>query len=224
MTGAFLFAAGLTSSMHCIGMCGGLPVLLGRGGGANPMARQVVYNLARVNTLVAIGAISGGVGYSLLQTAPIWLVERALPLVAGAFMLVVGLEMLGLICAVTTRLNVAVDTFIKAPLRAALQSKSVAAPVALGVFNAFLPCQLVYAFAAQAASTASVVDGMYTMLCFGLGTVPAMLAVGTASRLFPVSTRRWMVSISGLLVVGFALVTMARATVWTPETCALHGH
>ena len=63
-------------------------------------------------------------------------------------------------------------------LRSLLAARSQAAPIALGVFNGFLPCPLVYAFVAQAASTAAPLAGMLVMLAFGLGTFPAMLAMG----------------------------------------------
>jgi sulfite exporter TauE/SafE len=226
MTGALLFAAGLTSSLHCIGMCGGFPVMLARGRGDRPLIRQLAYNLARVNTLVAIGALSGAIGYSIMQTGPVWLIERILPLVAGSFMLVIGLEMLGFIGAITARWGYVLQSFVRRPLQAAARSRSLAAPLALGVFNAFLPCQLVYAFAARAASTASVLEGMTTMLWFGLGTVPAMLAMGTVSRLMPTLVRRRLVGISGMLVIVFAVITILRA-VGIPLHSGhegLHGH
>ncbi len=185
--------------------------MLARGHGGQPWVRQVAYNLARVNTLVAIGALSGWIGYSIMQTGPVWLIERILPLVAGSLMLVIGLEMLGIIGALTARWGRAVEIFVRRPLQDAMRSKSIGAPLALGVFNAFLPCQLVYAFAARAASTASVLEGMTTMLWFGLGTVPAMLAMGTISRLVPGLLRSRIVNISGLLVIVFAVITILRA-------------
>ena len=82
--------------------------------------------------------------------------------------------------------------------------------MALGVFNAFLPCQLIYAFAASAAATRSVVDGMLTMLAFGLGTVPAMLTLGIARVLARPDVRARLSLLAGLLVVGFGVVTMLR--------------
>lgn len=225
LTGSLLFAAGLTSSIHCLGMCGGFPLLLARGVARRSWTRQLLYNAARVNTLVAIGALSGAVGFSVLRSGPLWLVERVLPLVAGIFMLVVGLEMLGLFGGVTQRAGHFVQGLVRRPLQASLRSGSAAAPLALGVFNAFLPCQLVYAFAARAASTASVGAGMWTMLWFGIGTVPAMLFIGLAGRWMPVLVRTRLVTVSGILVVLFAGLTMARAFGFgLHEHAALHGH
>ena len=53
-----------------------------------------------------------------------------------------------------------------------------AAPLAFGVLNGLLPCPLVYAFAAQAAASGGPLQGLQVMAAFGLGTFPAMLAMG----------------------------------------------
>ena len=97
-----------------------------------------------------------------------------------------------------------------------------AAPLALGVFNAFLPCQLIYAFAARAASTASIAEGMLTMLAFGLGTVPAMLALGCTPRLVGPTTRARLARASGVLVVAFGLLTALRGCDLVPHLGHVH--
>jgi sulfite exporter TauE/SafE len=225
VAGGLLFLAGLTSSVHCLGMCGGFPLMLAQTSAGRGWGRQLAYNLARVNTLVAIGALSGAIGFSVLQTGPLWLIERVLPLVAGVFMLLVGLEMLGLVAGITGGASRYVHSAVRTPLQAALRSGSVAAPLALGVFNAFLPCQLVWAFAARAASTASIAAGMWTMLWFGLGTVPAMLAMGTVGRWIPTLVRTRLVAASGVLVIIFAALTLARAFGFPAhDHSAMHVH
>jgi sulfite exporter TauE/SafE len=183
----------------------------------------VLYNAGRLQALVFIGAVSGGAGAALVGIAPVRAVERALAVGAGAVMIVVALEMLGF----TTRLGRAGATFAGATvgrlLRGVLQSRSLAAPVALGVFNAFLPCQLVYAFAAHAASTASALDGMLTMLAFGLGTVPAMLALGVARVLARPAVRARLTRLSAALVLVFGVVTVARGLDLFPHPHHVHS-
>ena len=49
---------------------------------------------------------------------------------------------------------------------------------ALGMVLGFLPCGLVYGALAAAAGTGSIADGAAAMAAFGLGTAPALLAVG----------------------------------------------
>lgn len=210
MTYMMIFAAGLAGSLHCVGMCGGFALALS---GANPqqrLLRQLLYNFGRVNTLVFIGAVCGGLGAAVVASGPVQAIEKVLAIVAGTFMIVVGLEVLGFLAQITTRGAILAQATVGRLLGGTMRSPSLAAPLALGVFNAFLPCQLIYAFAARAASTASVVDGMLTMLCFGLGTVPAMLAVGLARVLARPTVRRRLSLASGVLIIAFGAITVLR--------------
>jgi sulfite exporter TauE/SafE len=219
---AVIFLGGLAGSLHCVGMCGGFPLALAGARAARPVRRQLLYNAGRLHALVFIGALSGAAGAAVVTVAPLRAVERALALGAGAVMVLAGLEMLGL----TTRLGRAGAALAGATvgrvLAGVLRSGSPAAPLALGVFNAFLPCQLVYAFAARAASTASVTDGMLTMLAFGLGTVPAMLALGVGRLLARPAVRAGLTRVSAVAVLLFGLMTIARGLDALPH--ALHDH
>jgi sulfite exporter TauE/SafE len=210
MTYAVIFVGGLAASLHCIGMCGGFPLALAGAPGDSPLRRQLLYNLGRVNTLVAIGALSGALGAALVASGPVWALERGLAVVAGVFMILIGLEMLGVLGRLTAGGAALAQATVGRLLGGVIRSPSPLAPLALGVFNAFLPCQLIYAFAARAASTASVGEGMLTMLAFGLGTVPAMLGVGTVPALLGARTRVRLATVAGLLVVGFGVATLLR--------------
>jgi sulfite exporter TauE/SafE len=181
---ALVFLAGLAGSMHCLGMCGGFACALGadpRGGGAT-LRRHLLYNLGRITTYCFIGAVIGQLGLMLVghggEGTPASLVQRALALVAGLLMAVVGLQFLGVLGrlplprleSMAARLGGALATILHAP--------GAGAPLALGVANGFLPCPLVYAFAAQAAASGGALAGLSTMAAFGLGTLPMMLAAG----------------------------------------------
>jgi sulfite exporter TauE/SafE len=219
VTYLLIFTGGLAGSLHCVGMCGGFPLALAAGARERHLLRQLLYNLGRLNTLVFIGALSGAAGAALVAAGPVRTVERALAVAAGTFMVVIGAEMLGLLGRVTSLGAALAQATVGRLLGGVIRSRSLAAPLALGVFNAFLPCQLIYAFAARAASTASVGEGALTMLAFGLGTLPAMLALGVARVLARPSVRARLTVASGLLVVAFGLVTLARGLDLVP-----HGH
>jgi hypothetical protein len=211
MTAVLLFLGGVAGSLHCIGMCGGFPLALAGVGSRRPILRQLLYNFGRINTLVGIGALSGAAGAALVHVGPVRTAERVLAVAAALFMLLVGLEMLGLLRRWSHRGAALAQATVGRLLGGVIRSPSPAAPLALGVFNAFLPCQLIYAFAARAASTGSIGEGMLTMLWFGLGTVPAMLAIGTARRWMPPRLRARLSAASALLVLAFAAITLMRA-------------
>ncbi len=218
MTYLVVFFGGLAGSLHCVGMCGAFPLALAAGGRGN-LRRQLLYHAGRLNTLVFIGAVSGGLGEALVGVAPFVAVERGIAIVAGLVMMVIGAEVLGLLPQLTGRGALFAQRTVGRLLAGVMHSPSPAAPLALGVFNAFLPCQLIYAFAASAAGTRSVVAGMLTMLAFGLGTVPAMLALGVTRVLAEARMRARLTLVAGVLVIAFGALTVLRGLDLVP-----HGH
>jgi len=217
------FLGGLAGSLHCVGMCGAFPLALGGAApGRRNLPRQLLYNLGRLNTLIVIGALSGALGAALVAAAPVAAVARALAIAAGLAMVAIGLEVLGVLSGVTPRAAAFAQATVGRLLGATMRSQSWAAPLALGVFNAFLPCQLIYAFAARAAATASVRDGGLTMLAFGLGTVPAMTALGVAGALGRPGVRARLTRAAGLLIVVFGLLTVLRGLGVAPHAAHLH--
>lgn len=220
---AVAFLGGLAGSLHCVGMCGGFPLALARARTQRPWLRQLLYNAGRLNTLVFIGAVSGGLGAAFVAAGPVARLERLLAIVAGSLMILVGLEGLGVLGRVSARFASLVQATVGRWLAGVIASPSPAAPLALGVVNAFLPCHLIYAFAASAAATASVARGMAVMLAFGLGTFPAMLSLGLSSRLAAPGVRARLSFVAGLLVVGFGAITLGRGIVGTGDHAHL-GH
>src|SRR5262245_14770302 len=175
-----IFAAGFAGSFHCIGMCGGFACALGRdarGGGAT-VWRHLMYNTGRLTTYCFLGGLAGAFGQIictaqgttvLALSGPLDTGQRVLAVVAGLLMIAVALQFFGVLPRLRDllpRLRVSTGvagTFVHA-LRSLLTAPGPAAPLAFGVFNGFLPCPLVYAFVAQAASTAGAGPGVLTML------------------------------------------------------------
>lgn len=204
------FLGGIAGSLHCIGMCGVFPMSLARAGGEHPLRRQLLYNTGRLNTLAFIGALSGAFGAAIAATGPFRSAERVLAVAAGVLMIVIGLEMLGLVGRISARAAAFTQRTLTRWLSGVMASPSPAAPLALGIFNAFLPCQLIYAFAARAAATASAIDGALLMVAFGLGTIPAMLTLGMTRVLAGPRVRLQLSRVAGVLVVAFGVVTLLR--------------
>jgi sulfite exporter TauE/SafE len=209
---------GLAGSLHCIGMCGGFPLALASASAGAVLPRQLLYNAGRLNALAAVGALSGAAGAVLVASGPLRAFERALALVAGTFIILVSVEMLGARVRITARLAALTHTVLRQLLGGVIASRSPAAPLALGVFNAFLPCHLIYAFAARAASTASVVEGTLTMLAFGFGTVPAMLAVGMLGTALGPRLRARLSLLAAVVVLVLGATTVLRGLDLLPHS------
>ena len=177
-----ILLAGLAGSMHCVGMCGGFACILGRDGRGRlaTLARHLLYNLGRVTSYCFMGVCVGYLGLLLVGHGgdDTWgsLAQRTLALLSGTLMLYIGLQFLGAMPRPAGPL--AGFDWLASGLRQLTQSTRPGAPLALGVLNGFLPCPLIYAFLAQAAGSGGPLSGLLIMATFGLGTFPAMLAMG----------------------------------------------
>ena len=216
-----IFAAGFAGSFHCIGMCGGFACALGRdtSGAAATVGRHLLYNAGRLTTYCFLGAVVGALGAILCTSrglavpvlnGPLDGAQRILAIAAGLLMIAMALQFFGLLQrfqGVTIGFG---GSTLALSLRNLLTSENRAAPVAFGVFNGFLPCPLVYAFAVQAASTAGAVPGFLVMLSFGLGTFPAMLMMGGVGRMLAPVWRQRGVWLAGSFILLLGLITLGR--------------
>jgi hypothetical protein len=170
---AGMLLAGVAGSpLHCAPMCGGFVL----GQVSDRMARLpsahlsecqrlraaslMPYHLGRISTYTALGFVAGGGGFALR-----WLGGGVSGGGRGIFLLI-GALLLVLQAARRLRPGYAL------PLTRALRGYP------LGLALGFLPCGILYAALAAAAATASPLWGALAMACFGLGTMPALIAVG----------------------------------------------
>ena len=216
-----IFAAGFAGSFHCIGMCGGFACALGRdprGHGATVL-RHLLYNSGRLTTYCFLGGLAGALGQVLctpqglavpMLSGSLDTGQRVLAVVAGLLMIAMALQFFGLLQGFH-RIAVGFGgSTLAGSLRSLLMAHGRAAPLAFGVFNGFLPCPLVYAFAAQATSTAGALPGILTMSAFGLGTFPAMLMMGGVGQILGPAWRRRGVWLAGSFILLLGLVTLGR--------------
>lgn len=201
------FAGGLVGSVHCLGMCGAFPLAIAARGGRASARGQLLYHAGRLQALALIGALAGSLGAALVWAGP---ARRVLALGAGSLMVAIGAERLGWLPLGVPGLGPALERGIGRSLREVLSWRSPAAPFALGAANAFLPCHLVYAFAAQAAASGSLASGAATMIAFGAGTVPALLALGIGGQRLGQRSRRVAERLVSAAVVLYGLGLVAR--------------
>jgi uncharacterized protein len=192
-----------------------------RGAGATSV-RHVLYNTGRLTSYCFLGTLAGGLGLAIctslglranqgtpLLSASLDAGQRALAVVAGLLMIVMALSFFGV-----RGWHRAVNSFgsstLVISLRTLLRTPGHAAPLALGALNGFLPCPLVYAMVAQAASTVDALSGCMTMAVFGLGTFPAMLAMGGLGRLLAPRWRLHGVRLAGGFILALGLITLSR--------------
>ena len=238
--GSFIVSAlllGLFGSAHCVLMCGGIAGALSGGlvqlGKApKPVRSTLGYNLGRVASYVALGALVGAVGRAADMIPFFGIARIALRFVAGALLVGAGLYVAGLWSrfALVERLGAPLWRRVQPVASKLVASSSPAAAIGVGALWGLMPCGLVYAGFGLALASGSPALGALVMAAFGLGTVPAMVATGLASaRLAPaLRTRAWIRRTAGVLVIAFGAIDVASAgaSMATPSRpkCACHEH
>ncbi|WP_417468369.1 sulfite exporter TauE/SafE family protein [Maricaulis sp.] len=206
--------AGFASSLHCVGMCGGiasgLMLTLAPDGDHATRARVILLaQLGRVGAYVVAGAIVGLIGSSVYFSFDRG-VAHALLRWAGAVTLVyIGLSVAGWAPSLAglDRVGNRVVTWLRAPLGSAF---SAASPVLAGFVWGFLPCGMVYAALFYAMMSGSAAGGAAIMAGFGLGTVPAIIgAAFGAQMLLRLSQRPGLRRAVGLAIVALGLASAA---------------
>ena len=203
---------GFLGSSHCIGMCGGFAAMVGLNTGsfgANLRA-QLIYSCGRLMSYATLGAAAGFAGKRLMETVPGMVnVPAILCLMAGAFLIREGVLaagwwpgrvsgssttgcLLGSLFASILKLPGARNAFVA------------------GIVTGLLPCGLVYSFVSLAASSGDLLQGAVTMLSFGAGTIPLMVATGCGASTLSWSARQRLWKFAAASVVLTGLLTLGR--------------
>jgi sulfite exporter TauE/SafE len=231
---------GLLGSTHCVAMCGGVVAMtcsalpLSKRSSARVQLPYVLaYNAGRIASYATAGAVAGALGAALASLGLVERAQLALRLVAGGMMIAVGLYVAGVGRALRWIERVGQPVWKRmAPIARRLVPVSTPSRAfALGLLWGWLPCGLVYAAIAAAVTSGSALGGAATMFAFGLGTLPMLLAMGSAAAIVARGARiRWVRAAVGMTIVAFGVVQVihtgrawaASATGSTPVCCAGH--
>lgn len=200
---AAIFLAGLFSSPHCIGMCGGL--LLGQSSRSrSPALASLLYNLGRVLAYTAIGAAFGALGTVLRYTDNM---RSMVFTMLGLTVALLGLNMWGLfpgLRALFPGQNSACQ------LSAGMRVRSAGRPLVIGLLTGLMPCGVLYAMWLHAITGNSAAYGAISMLVFSLGTVPSMLLFGSIGSIIPPKWNKYLLKGSSVIVVAMGLKMLIR--------------
>jgi sulfite exporter TauE/SafE len=190
-----LLVLGLASGLHCAGMCGGIvtafstqPVSFARTS-APDWLRQLAFNLGRITSYAAAGALAGafGAGVYVVTALP---AQTALFVLANMVLLFAALHLFGVtgFWSRIERLGVPLWRCIQPLAARLLPARTLPQAYAAGAVWGWLPCGLVYSALAAAAFAGGPASGAAAMLAFGIGTLPNLLAAGLAAT----QVRKWL--------------------------------
>ena len=231
---------GLASSIHCIGMCGGIVGALSmqstqpvRGPGDKRAQRQwpiqLVFNLGRITTYVIFGALFGAVTQFLYGDLrnEVTAVQIGFYVFANLMLVALGLYLAGVgrFLAPFERAGQKLWRRLQPMMKALMAVRSAWKAFPLGLLWGFLPCGLVYSQLSIALVTGSAWRGAGVMLAFGLGTLPGLFIAGLAVGRFGNFIRSiWVRRVIGGAIIVFGILGLMRAptlgdTLWSGVMC-----
>ena len=199
------FILGLTSSLHCIGMCGPIAVALplNRTSFNSALLGILQYNFGRILTYSIMGLVAGFIGFNLLSFRFL----QWFSILAGIVLILYAWK------HKFRRINLGpnltrIHSFTSRTFGRTMKSSSKFKLVYIGLLNGLLPCGLVYLALINAAVPGNVFLGAMAMALFGLGTIPLMALASLSYHKIRNNTKARMnkflphlISVVGLLII-----------------------
>ncbi len=172
---------GLLSSLHCIGMCGPIALMLpvDRQNPSKRIFQILLYHLGRILSYASLGLIFGILGKGLVIAG----LQQKISLFAGLLMLIFVLVPEQKILSIKILKPFGLQfQKVKNNLGTQFKRKTNDAFFNIGIFNGFLPCGLVYIALFGALTMPTWYQSVFYMMLFGLGTIPVMSLVTMSSH------------------------------------------
>jgi hypothetical protein len=213
---------GLASSVHCVGMCGGI---IGALSYSLPVETQEntprriayvsSYNLGRLVSYAAMGLLAGllgGQAFNLLSGGSGHFVIRV---IAALLIGITGFYLAGWFpqFARSEKLGEFLWSRLAPVAQRLIPVKSIPQGFLYGCIWGWLPCSLVYTMLIITTASGGASQGMISMLAFGLGTLPSMITTGV----FASHVRRLTGKPGVRTLIGISLIIMAVASLLIPH-------
>lgn len=189
-----LLIIGITTSFHCVSMCGGI-ALSQVTSEKNNLKRNILYNTGRVISYTLLGGIVGALGSGITLGNTFFAV---VPIVLGLLMVIIGLSNAGVVSLSSFKF---MRQFNAKLGKIRYQLSHDQGPFILGLVNGLMPCGPLQLMQIYALSTGSFIGGALAMLAFSLGTVPLMLGLGVFINKLSVASKTLVFKMGGYLVV-----------------------
>ncbi|QAA32813.1 sulfite exporter TauE/SafE family protein [Clostridium manihotivorum] len=196
---AVLFVVGMLTSIHCVGMCGGIMLSQSLSKESKnkfeAMEPAILYNIGRVVSYTILGGIIGALGsvFTLSITA-----QAGMQIFAAVFMIMMGFNMAGF--------SIFRKFSIKLPHAACKVKNKSGSPFIVGLLNGLMPCGPLQTMQLFALGTGSAVKGALSMFMFAIGTVPLMLTFGAISGILSKGYTKKILKFSGVLIIVLGLI------------------
>lgn len=191
---------GFLGSLHCIGMCGPIAMLLplSTTNSTKKHFQILLYHLGRIFSYSLLGILFGVIGKGLFLTG----IQQYLSISIGVIMI-----LLVLFPKISYKITTTASPFtkllnqIKLKLGLYLKKESFYAIFMIGFFNGFLPCGMVYIALVGAVAMNSVATAAAYMFLYGVGTIPLLSVLLYAKDAFSATFRLRLQKVIPIFVV-----------------------
>lgn len=200
---------GLISSLHCIGMCGPIAMMLpvDHKNPSKKALQVLIYHLGRLTSYGILGLAFGLLGRGFYMAG----IQQQLSIAVGVGMIVLAVVPEKILANYNFSKPVyRLITRIKCSLGAQFKRKTSDAFFTIGLFNGLLPCGLVYAALFGAIAMQNVTLGIAYMILYGLGTIPMMSAVVYVSSLLSMPFRSQLQRVVPIVTVVIGVLFVLR--------------
>ncbi len=198
-----LFIVGLFTSLHCVGMCGGImmsqSITTIHSSKFSRVKPSLLYNLGRLISYTILGSVVGALGkvFSISIST-----QAFISIAAGIFMVIMGINMSGF---------KSLRKFsIKLPWSGCKSKNKNNSPFIVGLLNGFMPCGPLQTMQLYALASGSALTGALSMFFFSLGTIPLMLVFGLLANSLNGNNSKKLIKVSGIIVIVLGIVMANR--------------
>ena len=174
------FILGITSNLHCIGMCGpiALAIPVDRKSNLTIFRDSFFYNAGRIATYTLMGLLVGSIGLSVNSIGAL----QWLSIVAGILLIIFAWRKTLSHWLPVVHIDLGLDLFFSRSMGKLLKSGSLFKLPLLGMLNGLLPCGMVFLALGNAILGGDFLSSALAMLAFGIGTLPGMMLVTIMSN------------------------------------------
>lgn len=210
------FLIGIAGSVHCLGMCGGIvsafAFVVPKGAPQWPYV--LAYNLGRILSYTLAGGLTGMMGQLFAQKVSQGMVILQFLSAIFLFMLALYIAQWWRGLSYLEKLGGKLWRHISPWSKRFLPFPTPLHAIPYGLIWGWLPCGLVYSTLTWSLASGSATNGAAIMLCFGLGTLPAMFAMAASVQ----SIKQWLSHPQTKKIMAFSLMLFSGYIVFRAAT------
>jgi sulfite exporter TauE/SafE len=197
------FIFGLTSSLHCVTMCGPL-IMTVKSTNQGQSSSPALYQIGRLLSYVLLGVVLGWMGKGANAIGSLGNIQGLSAILSFALLCLVGI---GLVLRGKNLKFLPSFSKILTPIFSFLKRRNQmwALAFTLGLVSAFLPCGVLYPAYAVAFATGDIFSGGLVMAGFFFGTFPALFGFSIGIDWIQKNIQAKYVTFFGILLIAVSL-------------------